>query len=291
VKILESRAVEAGVPGNFPDNLTALDNQHGLMVTVARAIAQGKALHIQQLLLKKASVKKIKLNEPGKGLLSAVASQALLSTDSDGGLKLVRKVQSLGPQVVVEQLFCMEAPEPTLGTQAISNGFLSKEQVAAKMDISKADVTHAHQLSRAPGVTGAVCPERGPMLRELQTGLSEAIEDKADTFTGGSSLRISTWSSRAYSASPAAVFQAVEVPHNLREIIRTGTLAGLHPLVIAVQMAKKLNIWDGLLRYEGDSSKALALLKPNARPEAARTLYSGGFQKKFLDLRNQHMHS
>ena len=60
VKILESRAVEAGVPGNFPDTLTELDNQHGLMVTVARAIAQGKALHIQQLLLKKTSVKKIK---------------------------------------------------------------------------------------------------------------------------------------------------------------------------------------------------------------------------------------
>ena len=57
VKILESRAVEAGLPGTFPDNLTALDNQHGLVVTVARAIAQGKALHIQQSLLKKTSVK------------------------------------------------------------------------------------------------------------------------------------------------------------------------------------------------------------------------------------------
>ena len=39
VKILESRAVEAGVPGNFPDNLTALDNQHGLTVSMARVIA------------------------------------------------------------------------------------------------------------------------------------------------------------------------------------------------------------------------------------------------------------
>ena len=54
----------------------------------------------------------------------------------------------------------------------------------------------------------------------------------------------------------------MEVSHNLREIIRTGTLAGLHPLVIAVQMAKKLNIWDGLLRYEGDTSKAPAPMGP-----------------------------
>ena len=52
MKILESRAVEAGVPGNFPDNLTALDNQHGLTVPMARIIAQEKALHIQQSLLK-----------------------------------------------------------------------------------------------------------------------------------------------------------------------------------------------------------------------------------------------
>jgi len=129
------------------------------------------------------------------------------------------------------------------------------------MDISKADVTHAQQLSRASGVTGAVCPARAPILRGLQSGLSEAIEDKADTFTDVSSLRISTWSSRAYSASHA-VFHAVEVPNNLRETIRTGALAGLHPLAIAVQVAKKLDIWSGLLRYEGDASKALAPMGP-----------------------------
>ena len=261
VKIIEARAAEVGLPGSFPDNLTALDNQHGLTVSMARVIAIEKALHIQQSLLKKTNVKRIKLTEPGKGIVSAAASQALLSPDSAGGLTLTRKVQTLGPQKTVEQLFCMDAPEPTGHTRIITNSVFNKEQVAAEMDISKADVTFAQQLSRASGVSGAVCPERGPILREMQMGLSEAIDDKADTFSEGTALRIATWSSRAYSAS-LYVFPAVEVPHNLREAVRTGAIAGLHPLAIAMQLAKKLDIWDGLLRYEGDASKAHAPMGP-----------------------------
>lgn len=123
--------------------------------------------------------------------------------------------------MIAEQLFSMEAPESTRGTQDISKVVFNKDQVAAKLDISKDDVAHAHRLSRALGVAGAVCPERGPMLREMQTGLSEAIEVTADTFTEGTSLRIATWSSRAQTVS-LSVFPAVEVPNNLREIIRTG---------------------------------------------------------------------
>ena len=195
---------------------------------MARLIAIDKALHIQHLLLKKTNAKRVKLTEPGKGIVSVAASQALLSPDSAGGLTLTQKVQNSGPQETVEQLFRMDAPDPTGHTRIIANREFNKEQVAADMEISTADVIFAQQLSRASGVSGAVCPTRGPMLRELQSGLSEAIEDKADTFSDGTALRIATWSSRAYSAS-LPVFSAVEVPHNLREAVRTGAMQDSTP--------------------------------------------------------------
>lgn len=166
--------------------------------------------------------------------------------------------------MIAEQLFSMEAPESTRGTQDISKVVFNKDQVAAKLDISKDDVAHAHRLSRALGVAGAVCPERGPMLREMQTGLSEAIEVTADTFTEGTSLRIATWSSRAQTVS-LSVFPAVEVPNNLREIIRTGA-SRTSPFgsSSAIGKEKKLYTWEGLLRYEDDTSKAHAPMGPVA---------------------------
>ena len=68
VKIIEARprAVEVGLPGNFPEHLTALDKQHNITVPIARLIAIDKAVYIQHLLLKKTNVKRVKLNEPGK---------------------------------------------------------------------------------------------------------------------------------------------------------------------------------------------------------------------------------
>ena len=96
------------------------------------------------MLLKKTSVKRIKLIETGKGIVSAAASQALLSPDSAGGLTLTHKVQNSGPQETVEQLFRMDAPDPTGCTRIIANREFNKEQVAADMEISTADVTFAN---------------------------------------------------------------------------------------------------------------------------------------------------
>ena len=227
VKSLEARAVDAGLPGAFPDKLTALDNQHNLHVSLARPIAINKAIYIQTLFRNKPSVKRVKLAEAGKGMLGAAATQSLLSPESAAGLALTHKVQESGPQSVVEQLFVMKAPESTWGTQNLVNPAFNKEQVAANLGINKTDVTFAQQLSRASGVPGAVCPDRGHVLREMQSGLTDAIGEKADTFAEGSSLRIETWPSRAYSASPS-VFSAVETcaakrlrDHSDRSLSRT----------------------------------------------------------------------
>ena len=193
VKSLEARAVDAGLPGAFPDKLTALDNQHNLHVSLARPIAINKAIYIQTLFRNKPSVKRVKLAEAGKGMLGAAAIQSLLSPESAAGLALTHKVQESGPQSVVEQLFVMKAPESTWGTQNLVNPVFNKEQVAANLGINKTDVTFAQQLSRASGVPGAVCPDRGHALREMQSGLTDAIGEKADTFAEGSSLRIEPW--------------------------------------------------------------------------------------------------
>ena len=95
----------------------------------------------------------------------------------------------------------------------------------------------------------------------MQSGLVDAIGEKVDTFAEGSSLRIETWPSRAYSASPS-VFSAVEVPQSVCETIRTGALAGLHPFAIAVQLAEKLDIWYGLGQYKSGTSNAQAPMGP-----------------------------
>jgi hypothetical protein len=79
VKSLEARAVDAGLPGAFPDKLTALDNQHNLDVSVAKPIAINKALYTQTLFRNRPSAKRFKLVEPGKGMLGAAAIQSLLS--------------------------------------------------------------------------------------------------------------------------------------------------------------------------------------------------------------------
>jgi len=261
VKTLEARAVEAGLPGTFLDKLTAFDNQHNLDISMARPIAINKALHIQTLFRNKPSVKRVKLAEAGKGMLGAAAIQSLLSPESAAGLALTHKVQESGPQSVVEQLFVMKVPESTWSTQNLVNTDFNEEQVAAKLGINKTDVTFAQQLSRASGVPGAVCPDRGHVLREMQSGLTDAIGEKADTFAEGSSLRIETWPSRAHSASPS-VFSAVEVPQSVCETIRTGALAGLHSFAITVQLAEKLDIWNGLWQYKSGTSNAQAPMGP-----------------------------